>query len=66
MGGEARKDGGKITIIGKSKSKIYQREVKKFVDDLSILLPTIKGEVLKVMFCFIIYPSKCNGSSKGT
>ena len=55
--GEARKDGKKITIIGESKSKIYQREVEKFVDDLSILLPTIKGEVLKVMFGFVIHPS---------
>ncbi len=55
--GEARRDGEEITIIGESKSRIYEREVREFIDELAILLPTIKGEVLRAMFGFVIHPS---------
>lgn len=55
--GIGKKDGKEITILGEAKSRIYEREVKKFIQDVSKVLPVIKGEVLKVMFGYLIHPS---------
>jgi hypothetical protein len=38
------------------KSRIYEREVNKFIHDVSTVLPVIKGEVLKVMFGYLVHP----------
>jgi len=55
--GEGRKDGEKIVILGETKSKIYEGEVKKFLHQISPITPQVKGEILKVMFGYLIHPS---------
>jgi hypothetical protein len=48
--GVGKKDGKMITILGEVKSRIYEREVNKFIREVAIVLPVIKGEVLKPKF----------------
>jgi len=55
--GEGKRNGKKVTIIGEAKSRIYDREVRRFVRQISPLLPHISGDVIKVMFGFLIHPS---------
>ncbi len=55
--GIGKRDGKEITILGEAKSRIYEREVNKFIRDISKVLPVIKGEVLKVMFGYLVHPS---------
>ena len=47
----------KVTILGEVKSRIYEREMKKFKRDLSKVLPLIEGRVFKLMFGYLIHPS---------
>lgn len=47
----------KVTILGEVKSRIYEREIKKFKRDLSRVLPLIEGRVFKLMFGYLIHPS---------
>jgi len=47
----------KVTILGEVKSRIYEREIKKFKRDLSKVLPLIEGRVFKLMFGYLIHPS---------
>ncbi len=54
--GVGKKDGKEITILGEVKSRIYEREVNKFIRDVATVLPVIKGEVLKVMFGYLVHP----------
>ncbi len=54
--GVGKKDGKEITILGEVKSRIYEREVNRFIRDVATVLPVIKGEVLKVMFGYLVYP----------
>jgi predicted nuclease with TOPRIM domain len=54
--GVGKKDGTEITILGEVKSRIYEREVNKFIRDVATVLPVIKGEVLKVMFGYLVHP----------
>ena len=54
--GVGKKDGKVITILGEVKSRIYEREVNKFIRDVATVLPVIKGEVLKVMFGYLVHP----------
>jgi len=54
--GVGKKDGKEITILGEVKSRIYEREVNKFIRDVASVLPVIKGEVLKVMFGYLVHP----------
>jgi predicted nuclease with TOPRIM domain len=54
--GVGKKDGKEITILGEVKSRIYEREVNKFIRDVATVLPVIKGEVLKIMFGYLVHP----------
>jgi len=54
--GVGKKDGKEITILGEVKSRIYEREVNKFIRDVATVLPVIKGAVLKVMFGYLVHP----------
>jgi hypothetical protein len=54
--GIGKKDGKEITILGEVKSRIYEREVNKFIRDVATVLPVITGEVLKVMFGYLVHP----------
>jgi len=47
----------KITVLGEVKSRIYERETKKFKKDLSKVLPLIEGKVFKLMFGYLVHPS---------
>lgn len=57
--GEGKKNGKKVVILGEVKSRIYDREVEGFIQDVSKLLPVLKGKggVFKVMFGYLIHPS---------
>jgi hypothetical protein len=54
--GVGKRDGKEITILGEVKSRIYEREVNKFIRDVATVLPVITGEVLKVMFGYLVHP----------
>jgi len=55
--GEGKKNGKKIIILGETKSRIYEGEVKKFLQQISKIIPQIEHEILKVMFGYLIHPS---------
>ncbi|MDI6885429.1 MAG: hypothetical protein QMD22_03605 [archaeon] len=57
--GEGKKNGKKVVILGEVKSRIYEREVEGFIQEVSKLLPVLKGKggVFKVMFGYLIHPS---------
>ena len=55
--GEGKKNGKEIVILGETKSRIYEGEVKKFLRQISEIAPQIKCEVLKVMFGYLIHPT---------
>ena len=55
--GEGRKDGKKVVILGEAKSKIYKSEVRKFLQQISKVIPQIEHETLKVMFGYLIHPT---------
>ncbi len=55
--GEGRKNGKKVIILGEAKSRIYKGEVKKFLQQVSNVIPQIEHEILKVMFGYLIHPT---------
>ena len=57
--GDGKKEGKDIVILDEAKSRIYEREVRKFIHDVSKVLPVVKGkgEVVKVMFGYLVHPS---------
>ena len=55
--GEGRIKKEKITILGEVKSRIYEREIRKFKRDLSKVVPLIEGKVFKLMFGYLVHPS---------
>jgi len=55
--GEGRKNGRKIIILGETKSRIYEGEVKKFIQQISKVVPQVEHEVMKVMFGYLIHPT---------
>lgn len=54
--GVGKRDGKRVVILGESKARIHKREVRKFRKEFLLILPQIKGEVLKVMFGYFIHP----------
>ncbi|MEA1963811.1 MAG: hypothetical protein U9O41_01590, partial [Candidatus Aerophobetes bacterium] len=55
--GEGRKNGKKVVILGEVKSRIYEGEVKKFLQQISAIIPQIEHETLKIMFGYLIHPT---------
>jgi hypothetical protein len=55
--GEGRKNGKEIIVLGEAKSRIYEREVREFIQKVAKVLPTIKKDVLKIMFGYLVHPS---------
>lgn len=55
--GEGRIKKEKVTILGEVKSRIYEREIRKFKRDLSKVVPLIEGKVFKLMFGYLVHPS---------
>jgi len=55
--GEGRKNGKKVIILGEAKSRIYEGEVKKFLQQISKVPPQIEHETLRVMFGYLIHPT---------
>ena len=56
--GEGLKDGREIIIIGESKNRIYNKDVKQFIKNLELILKYFEGkEVCTFMFGFAIHPS---------
>ncbi len=62
--GEGVKDGKKVIILGEAKSRIHEREVKKFARDVALVEPLMKGEVMRVMFGFYIHPTAMKEAEK--
>ncbi len=54
--GEGKRNGKRVVILGESKARIHKREVRRFRKEFLLVLPQIKGEVLKVMFGYFIHP----------
>ena len=61
--GEGRRDGEEIVILGESKSRMYEREVREFAQNISAL-KSIKKETIKLMFGFYVHPSASEEASK--
>ena len=56
--GEAIKDGKKIVVVGEVKSRIYDKDVKRFIKTLEKIESSLKDrEILPLMFGFLIHPS---------
>jgi len=55
--GTGKRNGEEVTILGECKSRIYEREVKKFMKDVKKVASQIKTELVKVMFGYLIHPS---------
>jgi phage-related minor tail protein len=53
--GEGEKNGKKVIILGESKARIYEGEVKKFINDTNKL--KIEDEVIRLMFGYLVHPS---------
>jgi hypothetical protein len=44
-------------VLGECKSRIYNREVEKFVEAISVLSNRLSKKIFKVMFGFYLHPS---------
>lgn len=55
--GEGVSDQTEIILIGDCKSRIYYREVKDFLEKVSVLEEVIQKPIFKFMFGFYIHPS---------
>jgi hypothetical protein len=53
--GEGRKNDTKIIILGETKSRIYDKDVLKFIDVLKMV--EVEYETYKLMFGYFIHPS---------
>lgn len=47
----------KVIILGEAKSRIYEAEVKKFLQQISPVIAQIEQEILKLMFGYLIHPT---------
>ena len=55
--GEGERDGQRVVVLGESKSRIFEREVVKFANSVALVEPVIKGELMRVMFGYVLHPS---------
>lgn len=55
--GEGLKGDEKIVIIGEVKSRIYERDVKRFNESIEKMMKVIKYKIYPIMFAFYIHPS---------
>jgi DNA repair exonuclease SbcCD ATPase subunit len=55
--GEGERDGQRVVVLGEAKSRIYSSDVEKFAHNLAVMDHVLKGEVVRVMFGYIFYPS---------
>lgn len=62
--GEGKKNGKKVIVLGEAESRIYEGEVKKFLQQISKVVPQIEYEILKVMFGYLIHPTAAELAKK--
>ncbi|MBE0479222.1 hypothetical protein IBX65_08960, partial [Candidatus Aerophobetes bacterium] len=62
--GEGNRNGEKVIILGEAKSKIYEREVKGFLQRISKITSQFDYEILKIMFGYLIHPTATEVASK--
>ena len=55
--GEGTRNGKKVIVLGESRSRIYERDVQEFDTRVDGVARTLKDEVYKLMFGFLIHPS---------
>jgi hypothetical protein len=55
--GEGERDGQRVVVLGEAKSRIYSSDVEKFAHNLAVMDHVLRGEVVRVMFGYIFYPS---------
>ncbi|CEP66938.1 Uncharacterized [Moorella glycerini] len=55
--GPGSKDGRPVMVLGEVKVRIYSREVKAFARKVARVRASLQGEILKVMFGYLIHPS---------
>jgi len=55
--GEGTRNGKKVIVLGESRSRIYERDVQEFDTKVEGVARTLKDEVYKLMFGFLIHPS---------
>lgn len=55
--GEGRMGDQDVIVVGECKSRIYHREVEKFLETLSFLGDRFGKKVIKVLFGFYVHPS---------
>jgi exonuclease VII small subunit len=55
--GEGKLGDQDVVVIGECKSRIYHREVERFLQTLDLLANRFDKKVIKVMFGFYIHPS---------
>jgi len=55
--GEGRRDGQRVVVLGEAKSRIYGREVERFLADVKLVENQVEGEVWRVMFGYYIHPT---------
>ena len=55
--GEGERDGQRVVVLGEAKSRIYSSDVEEFAHNLAVMDHVLKGEVVRVMFGYIFYPS---------
>ncbi|KYH31501.1 hypothetical protein MOMUL_22400 [Moorella mulderi DSM 14980] len=55
--GSGTKAGRPVTVLGEVKARIYSREVKAFARKVARAGASLQGEILKVMFGYLIHPA---------
>ncbi|MFQ6058470.1 MAG: hypothetical protein ACE5MB_06305 [Anaerolineae bacterium] len=55
--GETQRDGQPVVVVGEVKSRIYRGEVEQFLRKLQKVKETIPGEIIPVMFGYLVHPS---------
>lgn len=54
--GEGVRNGKKVIVVGETRSRIYEKDVKSFIKNIGRLVDQFDAEVLKVMFGYFIHP----------
>jgi vacuolar-type H+-ATPase subunit I/STV1 len=62
--GSGTKAGRPVTVIGEVKARIYSREIKAFARKVARVRASLEGEILKVMFGYLIHPSASELASR--
>jgi len=62
--GEGVKDGRKVVILGECKSRVYSDDVLRFYENVYKPLKPILGEVVGILFGFLIHPSATEVAKK--